>query len=46
MGRKVIVAENDLVLGSVIHATLEAAGHEVLGVVPTGEEAVALALST
>ena len=46
MGRKVIVAEDDPVLGSVIHATLEAVGHEVVAVVPTGEEAVVLALST
>ena len=45
MGRKVIVAEDDLVLGGVIHATLNAVGHEVVAVVPTGEEAVALALS-
>lgn len=45
MGRKVIVAEDDPVLGSVIHATLEAVGHEVVAVVPTGEEAVVLALS-
>ena len=45
MGRKVIVAEDDPVLASVVHATLEAVGHEVVAVVPTGEEAVVLALS-
>jgi DNA-binding NarL/FixJ family response regulator len=45
MGRKVIVAEDDPVLGSVIHATLEAVGHDVVAVVPTAEEAVALALN-
>ena len=45
MGCKVIVAEDDFVVGRVIHATLEAAGHEVLAVVPTGEEALILALS-
>jgi DNA-binding NarL/FixJ family response regulator len=44
MGRKVIVAEDDPVLGSVIHATLQAVGHEVIAVVATGEEALILAL--
>ena len=46
MGRKVIVVEDDLVLGSVLRTTLEAVGHEVIAVVPTGEEAVVLAEST
>lgn len=45
MGRKVIVAEDDPILGNVIQATLEAVGHEVVAVVPTGEEALILALS-
>ena len=45
MGRKVIVAEDDPVMGCVVHATLEAVGHEVIAVVPTGEEALTLALS-
>lgn len=45
MGRKVIVAEDDPIMGSVIHVTLEAVGHEVIAVVATGEEALTLALS-
>ena len=45
MGRKVIVAEDDFVLASVVQATLEAVGHEVVASVPTGEEALILALS-
>lgn len=44
MGRKIVVAEDDFILGHFMRATLEAAGHEVLGVVPTGEEALILAL--
>ena len=46
MGRRVIVVEDDRVLGNVLKTTLEAVGHEVIAVVPTGEEAVILALST
>ena len=42
---KIIVAEDDFIVGRAIHASLEAAGHEVLAVVPTGEEALILALS-
>jgi CheY-like chemotaxis protein len=45
MGRKVIVAEDDPVMACVIHVTLEAVGHEVVAVVPTGEEALTLAFS-
>jgi DNA-binding NarL/FixJ family response regulator len=45
MGRKVIVAEDDPVMGSVIHATLEAVSHEVIAVVASGEEALTLAFS-
>ena len=45
MGRKVIVAEDDPVMGGVVHAALEAAGHEVIAVAPTAEDALTLALS-
>lgn len=45
MGLKVLIAEDDFVLGSVIGATLQAVGHEVVAVVATGEEALALALA-
>lgn len=44
MGRKVLVAEDDLVMAGVIGATLEAVGHEVV-VVATGEEALTLAIA-
>jgi DNA-binding NarL/FixJ family response regulator len=45
MTKKVVVAEDDATLASVLHATLEAVGYEVVAVVESGEDALHLALS-
>jgi CheY-like chemotaxis protein len=42
-GKVIVVAEDDFVLASVLQATLEAVGHQVVAVAPTGEEALAIA---
>jgi CheY-like chemotaxis protein len=43
MERKVLIVEDEVLVGMMLARTLEVAGYSVLGVVGTGEEAVAAA---